>query len=378
MNISGIRKAFELAQKLKEPINLSIGQPDFSTPEKIKQSAQQAITENKNSYSLTFGIPKLRQKVAEKLRKENKIEWATQDNTIITSAVSGGLSVVLPTLIDPGDEVIIFDPYFIAYKQLVLLFNGVPIFVPKKEDFSVDFEILEKSITPKTKVIIINTPENPTGYVWSRAELERLAKIAQKHNLIIISDEIYEKFTYDKQRPHISIGSIYPRTVTLGGFSKSHAMTGWRVGWLQAPDEIIGEVMKVQQFTFVCAPTPFQYASLEIFNDKIGPRKEQTNKQIIEEEISKHIKEYKKRSEILYQGLKEKYQPTIKPSGAFYLFLKYPYQPEKFIKDCLDHNLLVIPGNTFSEQNTHFRLSFATPPNNLKKAVKILNRLASI
>jgi aspartate aminotransferase/aminotransferase len=358
MSVSGIRKAFELSQKLENPINLSIGKPDFPTPKKLKKAAQKAIAEDKNDYSLTFGILALRKIVAEKLSKTNDIP-ATEKNTIITSAVSGGMSVVLPTLIDPGDEVIIFDPYFVSYKQLILLFSGVPVIVSKNEDFSVNIKALENVITNKTKVIIVNTPENPSGHVWSREELQQVADIAKKHNITIIADEIYEDFVYNKERPHTSMASIYKNTVTVGGFSKAYATTGWRVGWLHASDKIISEVMKVQQYTFVCAPTPLQYACLEAFDC----------------DISNHISEYKTRGKILYKGLKDKYKIT-QLQGAFYFLLEYPYNPEKFIQDCLDKNLLIIPGEVFSEKNTHFRLSLVAPQADLHKAIKILNDLA--
>ena len=360
MSVSGIRKAFEMAQNIKDPIDLSIGQPDFPVPEKIKKHAIKAIQEDKNGYTPTFGLMELRTAIAEKLQKNNKIKNANPENTIITSAVSGGISVVLPTIIDPGDEVIIFDPYFVSYKQQVLLYSGKPVIVRKNEDFSFNIDNLRKAITDKTKAIILNTPENPTGYVWKKEELKELAKVAEENNLTIISDEIYEDFIYDKNRPHISIASFYENTVTLGGFSKSHAVTGWRVGWLQAPPEIIQEIMKVQQYTFVCAPTPFQHACLTALDC----------------DISQYVNNYKERGEMLYNGLKEKYSIT-RPQGAFYFFIKYPYNPEKFIADCLKHNLLIIPGNVFSEENTHFRLSFATSKQNIQKATKILNKLAN-
>ena len=358
MSVSGIRQVFELSQKLKNPLNLSIGKPDFSIPENIKKVAQKAIQENKNDYSLTFGLPELRQAVAKKLRQKNKIKQATAQNTIITSAVSGGLTVVLPTLINPGDEVILFDPYFVGYKQLILLFNGIPKIVPKNDDFSLNIQALRQAITSKTKVIIINTPENPTGHIWNKKELQQLASLAEKHNIPVIADEIYEDFIYDNHR-HISLSSIYKNTITLGGFSKSHAMTGWRIGWLNAPTEIIQEIMKVQQYTFVCPPTPFQYAGLEALRTDISP----------------FVDRYEKRAKLIYQGLQKRYSLTS-PQGAFYFFIKYPYNPQKFIQDCLAHNLLLIPGEVFSEKNTHFRLSFVAPQSDLKQAIKILNNLA--
>lgn len=356
MDASGIRKAFELAKNLKNPIDLSIGQPDFEIDEKIKKSAIRAIKNNKNKYTLTQGIEELRAEIAKKLKREKQIN-SEKENITITGAVSGGLSVVLPTLIDNGEEVIIFDPSFVGYKQLVLLFGGKPRIVEKNEDFSINFENLEKAITKKTKVIIFSTPENPTGYVYKEEELKKLAQLAKKHNLVVLSDEIYADFVYEGQ--HTSIGRFYNQTVVLGGFSKSQAMMGWRVGYLSAPEEIVENVIKVQQFTFVCAPTPFQYASLEALKTK--------NKGI--------IKEYKKRRDFVYKGLKDKYE-IIKPAGAFYFFIKYPFNGEEFIQKCLENNLIVVPGSSFSKKNTHFRICYATSWEKLEKALEILAQIA--
>jgi aspartate aminotransferase/aminotransferase len=357
MDASGIRKAFELAKKLKNPIDLSIGQPDFDIDEKIKDKAIEFIGNNKSKYTPTQGIEELRLAVSKKLEKEGQLNHQ-KENIIITGAVSGGLSVVLPTLIDAGDEVIIFDPSFVGYKQLVLLFGGKPVLVKKNENFSINFENLEKAITKKTKAIIFSTPENPTGYVYKEVELKKLTQLAKKYNLVILSDEIYADFVYEGQ--HASIGRFYSKTVVLGGFSKSQAMMGWRMGYMSAPVEIIEQAMKVQQFTFVCAPTPFQYASIEALRTK--------NKEI--------VKEYKKRRDLVYNGLKDKYQ-IIKPEGAFYFFIKYPCKAEDFIQKCLNNNLIVVPGSSFSQKNTHFRICYATSEEKLKKAIEILNKIAS-
>ena len=356
MDVSGIRKAFESAKNLKNPIDLSIGQPDFEIDDKIKKSAIKAIGSNKNKYSLTQGIEELRAAVSNKFKKEGQLNYK-KENIVITGAVSGGLSVILPTLIDSGDEVIIFDPSFVGYKQLILLFGGKPRIVEKNKDFSINFEKLEKAITQKTKAIIFSTPENPTGYVYKESELRRLAKMASKNNLVVISDEIYQDFIYEGK--HFSIGRIYPKTVVLGGFSKSQAMMGWRVGYLSAPEEIIENIIKVQQFTFVCAPTPFQYAALEALKIK--------NREV--------IKEYKKKRDFVYDALKDSYE-IVKPGGAFYFFIKYPFGAEKFIQKCLKNNLIVVPGDSFSRKNTHFRICYATDWEKLEKAVEILNKIA--
>jgi aspartate aminotransferase/aminotransferase len=357
MSVSGIRKVFELSQQLDNPIDLSIGKPDFDVPEKVKDEACRAIENNLNEYSLTFGLRELREKVVEKLQNKNYID-AKFDETIITSAVSGGLSVVLPVLIDMGDEVIIFDPYFVGYKQLIALYGGSVKIVPKNDDFSLNIKWLENAITNKTKVIIINTPENPTGHVWSKEELQEVANVASKNNITIVSDKIYEEFVYEKNRPHISIATMYKNTVTLGGFSKSHAMTGWRIGYLHAPQEIIEQVMKVQQYTFVCAPTPLQYATIKA----------------LDEDMNQFVKIYKLRRDKLYEGLNEKYN-IVQSQGAFYFFVKYPYDGAKFVQNCIDNNLLIVPGNVFSENNKYFRISFASKEDHIDGAIEIFKSI---
>lgn len=355
MDASGIRKAFELSRTLKNPIDLSIGQPDFDVPSNIQEAASNAIMKGENKYSLTQGIPELRMVLAKKLKKEKQLNHDVE-NILVTGAVSGGLSVALPAIIDSGDEVIIFDPSFVGYKQLILLYNGKPKFVEKNEDFSINFEKLEKVISKKTKAIIFSTPENPTGYVYTKEEIQKLADLATKHDLTIFSDEVYADYVYGKK--HESIGKYYPNTIVLRGFSKSHAMTGWRVGYLTARKEIIENVMKIQQFTFVCAPTPFQYAVCEALNT--------SNKEI--------IKEFKKRRDVVCAGLKELYEIN-KPDGAFYFYIKYPFEGKRFIQKCLEHNLIVVPGSSFSKKDTHFRICYAVSIEKLEKAVKILQQI---
>lgn len=358
MNVSGVRKMFELASKMKNPIDLSLGLPDFDVPEVVKEEAIKSIKNGLNRYTSTTGIKELKQKILEKLKKENNI-IADEEQIIVTSAGSGALSIIFTTIINEGDEIIVVEPYFVAYKELIIQNGGIPIYAKTKEDFSLDLESLKNKINNKTKAIVINSPNNPSGKVYSKEELKKLADIARKSDILVISDEIYEKFCYDKK--HFSIGSIYKNTITINGFSKSHAMTGWRVGYVIGPKEIIREAIKVQQFNFVCAPTPFQYAAIKA----------------LECDVSDHVKKYKAKRDIIYKGLKNNYK-LIQPEGAFYAFLKYPYTPERFMDNCLKNNLLIVPGTAFSRSDTHFRISFANKNETLRKAVEILNRIVKV
>jgi len=357
MNVSGVRKMFEMASKMKDPIDLSLGLPDFDVPSEVKKGAIEAIKKGLNRYTPTTGIKELKQEVLKKLREKNNID-VNENKLIITSAGSGALSIIFTTIINEGDEIIINEPYFVSYRELIIQNGGIPVYVKTKKDFSLDLNELKNKITNKTKAIVINSPNNPTGQVYDEKELKQLVILAKKNNVLIISDEIYEDFCYEKK--HFSVASIYPNTVTINGFSKSHAMTGWRVGYCVGPEEIIQEAVKVQQFNFVCAPTPFQHAAIRALNCKIDD----------------YVKKYKIKRDLIFNGLKKKYN-IVKPEGAFYAFIEYPYGPEDFVNECLKNNLLIVPGSAFSRNNTHFRISFANKDKELEKAVKILNEIVN-
>ena len=357
MNASGIRKAFALAQTLDNPINMSIGQPDFAVPDVVKDAAIAAIREDKNAYTVTQGIQPLRAALAHKLQTKNGIAAAAEDTVMVTSAVSGALSLALPACIDAGDEVIIFDPSFVGYKQLVLLYGGVPVYVPLARDFAIDGNALRAAMTPRTRAIIFNTPANPTGHVATHDEIATLVTIAREHDVVILSDEIYEDFIYG-ETPHVSVGAYYDKTVTMGGFSKSHAMTGWRVGYAHAPAPLLDKMLTMQQYTFVCAPAPLQYAALTALSA----------------DITAHVARYKRNRDMLYDGLREKYD-TVRADGAFYFFVPYPYDSARFLERCMAHKLLVVPGNAFSDRNTHFRLSFATDEKTITSAIAVLREI---
>lgn len=352
---SGIRKIFDLAENLKDPINLSIGQPDFDVPVSIKQSAHQAIDAGNNRYTLTQGIPELRSKMKARIKAKKQCE---PEEMIITSGVSGGIFLAFLTLLNPGDELIIPDPYFVMYKHLCNLLGGVPKFLALDDTFQIDPERLKDMITSKTKAIVLNSPSNPTGVVTSPAVLREIADIAAKHNILIISDEIYDGFIYDTD--YESIAKYYPNTLILGGFSKEYAMTGWRVGYAAGPTAVVREMIKLQQYTFVCAPSFAQYAAVDA----------------LDYDTSDLCTAYARKRDIMYNGLKNKFD-VVKPDGAFYMFPKAPGgNATAFVKKAIENNLLIIPGNVFSEQDTHFRIAFTAPDETLEKGVKVLTSLA--
>lgn len=354
VDASGIRKVFDLAQQMKDPVNLSIGQPDFDVPGPIKAAAKQFIDDGFNSYTVTQGIAELREKIRDDYRRQG-IEI---DDLFVTAGVSGGILLSLMVLVDPGDEVLVADPYFVMYKHLVKLLGAVPKYIDTYPDFKLRPEKIEEMITEKTKVIFVNTPANPTGVSMNAEELKQVAGIAKKHNLTVIFDEIYRSFNYGD--PPANIARYYDNTIILNGFSKSHAMTGWRIGYAAGPGHIIREMIKLQQYTFVCAPSFVQRAAITA----------------IDYDMTDYIDQYRRKRDLIYDGLKQKFEVT-KPDGAFYIFPKAPGNDgEQFVKKAIENNLLIIPGNIFSEKNTHFRISFAATDDTIERGLEILNKLA--
>lgn len=353
---SGIRKVFDLAAKLKDPINLSIGQPDFDVPADVKQACITAIQEGKNAYSLTQGIKPLR----ERLKAEVDRQYGHADRDVfVTSGTSGGLVLAMLSLIDPGDEVIIFDPFFVMYPPLVQLVGGTPVIIDTCPDFRIDINKVRAAVTPRTKLILFNSPANPTGVTPSAEEVRQLAELAAEKNIALISDEIYSQFCYDGKLA--SPTDTNPSTIVIDGFSKSHAMTGWRVGWVHGPSEVIQTMIKIQQYSFVCAPQPSQWGALAAMDiDMAGYRAD-----------------YKSKRDMVIDGLKDRFE-FVTPGGAFYLYPKAPWGTgSEFVKAGIEQfGLLMIPGNIFSQHDTHFRISYAAPNSTLERGIEALNKLA--
>ncbi len=351
---SGIRKVFDLAQKLENPINLSIGQPDFDLPSELKDEAKKWIDAGFSKYTVTQGTGELRDKIREKYRQQG-LEF---DEVMITSGVSGGLVLAALVLFEHGDEVLIPDPYFVMYKHLVNLMGATPVYVDTYPDFRLTVERLEGRVSFRTKALLLNSPSNPTGISLTEDEQNQIAEFARKNDLLVIFDEIYESFNYDF--PHANIAKFYPKTLILHGFSKSHAMTGWRLGFAAGPRKIISEMIKIQQYSFVCAPSIAQKMGVAALD--LPPEGK--------------IEDYRRKRDIVYEGLKGKFN-LVKPNGAFYIFPEAPGgNGEEFVTKAIQNNVLIIPGNVFSEKNTHFRISFAAEDDALREGVEILNSLA--
>ncbi len=355
IEVSGIRKMFELTRSLKDPINLSIGQPHFDVPDPVKAAAHAAIDAGYNGYTVSAGIPELR----DKIRHEVQQCYHHPDREVLlTSGTSGGLVLALLATVNPGDEVIVFDPYFVGYPHMITLAGGRTVAIETYPDFDIDPDRVKAALTPRTKLILVNSPANPTGKVISRDRLRDLAQLAHKHGILLVSDEIYRLFTYDGT--FASPAEFNEDVLVVDGFSKSHAMTGWRLGYAHGPRRLIEEMIKLQQFTFVCPPSMVQHAGLAAWNVA----------------MSASVAEYQRKRDRVWEGLKDRYE-LVKPEGAFYAFPKAPRgSGSEFCMEALQQNLLVVPGKVFGSRDSHFRISYAADDRTLEKGIEVLNRLA--
>jgi aspartate aminotransferase len=358
---SGIRKVFDLAAKMKDPINFSIGQPDFDVPEPIKDACIDAIRAGKNAYTVTQGAPVLR----DKLQRQIDDRFGHPDRKVlVTSGTSGALSLVMWSLVNPGDEVLMFDPYFVMYPALTKLVGGVPVILDTYPDFRIDLNKVADAITSKTKLILLNSPGNPTGVVATADEVRGLAALAAERNVVLVSDEIYSTFCYDTplttHHSPLTPATFNDRTLVIDGFSKSHGMTGWRLGYVHGPSEIIETMTKLQQYTFVCAPQPVQWAGALAMDVPMDAS----------------LAAYRRKRDLIYNGLVDKYEVT-KPGGAFYIFPKSPRgSGSEFVTRAIENNVLVIPGSIFSRRDTHFRISYAASDDTIHRGIEALRKLA--
>ncbi len=353
---SGIRKVFDLGAKLKDPINLSIGQPDFDVPRPVRQAAIDAMEGGKNGYALSQGMPVLREKLQARIDRE----YGHGDREVfVASGTSGALVLAMMALVDPGDEVLVFDPYFVMYEALPKLMGGEVVCLETYPDFRLDLDRVASSITPRTKIILFNSPANPTGVVASEEEVRGLAELAARRDVLILSDEIYREFCYDG--PFVSPARFNERTLVVDGFSKSHGMPGWRLGFAHGPREIIQAMIKLQQYSFVCAPHPFQWAGAMALDTDMGEA----------------IAAYRRKRDLVVEGLADRYELAA-PGGAFYAFPKVPWgSGADFVERAItERKLLIIPGGVFSRRDTHFRISYAAADETIARGIEVLREMA--
>ncbi len=352
---SGIRRAFDMSKAMKDPINLSIGLPDFDVAAPVKSAAIEAIQQGRNAYTVTQGIPELRGKIQAAV----DLGFHHPDRQVlITSGTSGGLLLALSSVVNPGDEVIIFDPYFVMYGNLTHLAGGTPVYVDTYPDFRIDAEKVAAAITSKTKCVIVNSPGNPTGVVSSVEEMRKLALLCKKREVLLISDEVYRAFCYDQ--PFASPASWNDDVLVVDGFSKAYGMTGWRLGFAHGPSRLIQEMAKLQQFSFVCAPSVVQYAGVVA----------------LDQDLTAQVDIYRCKRDAVVEGLSGIFE-LPSPEGAFYAFPKAPWgTASEFVAEAIKHNLLIIPGNVFSKRDTHFRISYAVSDATLDRGLEIMRKIA--
>jgi len=351
---SEIRKLFDLAAKLENPIDLSIGQPDFPVPEPVIEAYIKALRENKNGYTPTQGIAPLREAIAEKW-KQGGVEIEPR-NILVSAGVASLLYLLYDALFDTGDQIVVVEPYFVIYQTLGVM-HGLDIrYLP--ENFSqedIDRLVAEPGFSPKA--VIFSSPSNPTGKIIEKGQLQLLAPIVERYRSILISDEIYS--AYDYQGKFVSTASIYPEnTITLGGFSKSHAMTGLRVGYLGVPvsmEPLLQKVAAMQQYSIVCSPQPAQWAAVTALHTSITPL----------------IEKMKSRRDLIAQPLSEVAE-VGSPDGAFYLFVRTPVDGGEFARKAIEKELLVVPGHIFSRDPNYVRVSYAQKEETLQKGLSIL------
>ena len=380
MDSSGIRRVFELGATLKDPVNLSIGQPDFPVPDALKNAAIEAVATDLNGYSLNQGLPELVVRTTEYL--EHDVGWTcgppadpSSPTALITAGTSGALVLSFMSLLSAGDEVIIPDPYFVSYPELATMCGAKAVRCDCYPDFKMTAERVAPLITERTKAVLYCSPSNPAGVALTEWECADLLELCRSKGVLLIADEIYDEFAFDEARTQPAIGDAgsgsgdlrcpsparlpgaADSVLLIRGFGKTYGCTGWRLGYCAGPADIVGAMVKIQQYTFVCAPTPLQAGVLAAFDTDMGPT----------------VQAYADRRDMIMETLGALTE-VARPDGAFYAFVKIPEHlgmtGTQVFERCVEENVLVIPGGVFSERDTHIRLSFATKPDRLAEGLE--------
>ncbi|ASJ14157.1 pyridoxal phosphate-dependent aminotransferase [Thermococcus radiotolerans] len=373
VNPSEIRKLFDLAQGVEGLISLGIGEPDFDTPEHIKEYAKEALDRGMTHYGPNAGLMMLREALAWKLKEQNDIEVDPKTQIMVTVGANQAFLMGFAAFLKDGEEVLIPSPMFVSYAPTVLLAGGKPVEVPTYEEneFRLSVDDLEKHVTDKTRAIIINSPNNPTGAVLTKKDLEEIADFAVEHDLIVFSDEVYEHFVYDGVKNHsiASLDGMFERTLTINGFSKTFAMTGWRLGFVAAPEWIIERMTRFQMYNATCPVTFAQYAAAKALKDERSWKA-----------VEEMRKEYDRRRHLVWKRLNEMGLPTVKPKGAFYIFPRVRdtgLTSKEFSKlMLLEAKVAVVPGSAFgSAGEGYIRISYATAYEQLEEAMDRMEKV---
>ena len=367
---SGIRKFFDIASSVKDVISLGVGEPDFITPWRVREASIYGVEKGKTTYTSNWGLLELREQISTYEDEGTAIDYDPNKEILVTTGVSEGIDLAIRAITDPGDEVLVVEPSYVSYKPCVIMAGGEPVSVSTRleNDFKVRKEDLEKYITPRTRAIIMNYPNNPTGSIMTQKDLEEVADVAVEHDLMVISDEVYEKLTYEGK--HVSIASLNgmrDNTILLNGFSKAFAMTGWRLGYACGNDEVIEAMMKIHQYTMLCAPITAQLGAIEALKNG-------------QPEMLDMVKEYNRRRRVIVKGFNDLGLSCFEPKGAFYAFPSIRstgLTSEKFAERLLfEEGVVVVPGGVFGESGDgHLRCSYAASMENIKEALSRMARL---
>ena len=361
---SGIRKFFDIVSEMEDAISLGVGEPDFDTPWHIRDEGIYSLEKGRTFYTSNAGLKQLREEIAHYLRRRYQVSYDPLHEIMITVGGSEAIDIALRAMVNPGDEVLIPQPSYVSYEPCAVLAGGVPVIIELKaeNEFRLTPEALEAAITPKTKLLVMPFPNNPTGAIMEKKDLEKIADIVREHDLYVISDEIYAELTYLER--HVTIASLQgmrDRTIVINGFSKSHAMTGWRLGYACGPRIIIEQMLKIHQFAIMCAPSTSQYAGVEALRNG-------------DEDVAAMREEYNGRRRYLLHRFKEMGLSCFEPFGAFYVFpciKEFGMTSEEFATELLNQQkLAVVPGTAFGDCGEGFvRISYAYSLDNLKKAM---------
>ncbi|MGN0675133.1 MAG: aminotransferase class I/II-fold pyridoxal phosphate-dependent enzyme [Oscillospiraceae bacterium] len=366
---SGIRKFFDIAANMEGVISLGVGEPDFPTPWAIRRAAITTLEKGKTIYTANAGLIQLRNSISKYLCRRINIEYDPAKEIVVTVGGSEAIDLAIRAIVNPGDEVLVVEPSFVCYKPIIELMHGVPVVIETKieDEFRLTAEALKSKITDKTKMLILPFPNNPTGAVMSRKDLEEIAEVLRGTSIMVLSDEIYSELTYGGR--HVSIAEIdgmQERTLVVNGFSKAYAMTGWRLGYLAGPAPVIKQILKIHQFAIMCSPTISQYAAIEAMESCDG-------------EIAKMVNEYNIRRRWLVNALNEIGLECFEPMGAFYVFPSIKstgLTSQQFCEELLyKHSVAVVPGDAFGECGEgHIRISYAYSLKHLMEAVERISQ----
>ena len=361
---SGIRRFFDLANELEDVISLGVGEPDFVTPWHIRESCIHALEQGHTSYTSNQGLPELREEIADTFLRDHSLHYDPNEEILITTGVSEGIDLAMRAILNRGDEVIIPEPCYVSYVPTVIFASGVPVTVATsiENDFKVTAEQIEDAVTEKTRAILINYPNNPTGATMEKKDLEEIADVATEYDLIVISDEIYDKLTYDgKHTCFSSLNAMTANTVLFNGFSKSHAMTGLRVGYALGSSDIIGAMTKIHQYTMLCAPITSQMAAIDALRNG-------------QAEMERMVREYDRRRHLIISGFNKIGLDCFWGKGAFYAFPSIAgmgMTADEFAERLmLEKRVAVVPGNVFGDSGAGFlRCSYAASRDDIKEAL---------